>query len=329
MTSWTALRAILQVLWHALANLVRHEGLELSGYMSFMALLGFFPFLIFVTAIAGFIGQAEGAGSFIRLALGLLPPEVGAVLGPVVAGIVAKPRGDLLTFSILFSVWSASSGVEALRLLLNRCYAVAETRSVYLLRLQSVAIVILGALAVVAISLLIVLAPMLQRLLAYLHLSEAVTPGTWFRLRYGVALPSTMAVLVALHVFLPNRRLRLRDIWPGTLITTALWLGGAAGFSLYVENLGTYDVTYGSLGGIVLSLLFFYVSAVIFGFGAEMNAAIMRWRERLPAREVGDVRHAVDPGSGNYRAVDVVQVESGAGRRDGPRSKRKSGRERR
>ncbi len=67
----------------------------------------------------------------------------------------------------------------------------------------------------------------------------------------------------------------------------------------------------------------------MFGFGAEMNAAIMRWRERLPAREVGDVRHAVDPGSGNYRAVDVVQVESGAGRRDGPRSKRKSGRERR
>src|SRR5262249_44235436 len=147
------------LLWEATANLVRHEGLELSGYMSFMAILGLFPFLIFVVSIAGFIGQADGAGHFIGLVFDFLPSEVGRVLGSVVAKIIEKPRGDLLTFGILFAIWLASSGVEAMRLLLNRCYAVRETRSIYLLRLQSVVFVVLGALVVVVVSLVIVLAP--------------------------------------------------------------------------------------------------------------------------------------------------------------------------
>ncbi len=131
-----SLRAAGSTIWEAIVNLVNHEGMEISGYVSFMAILALFPFLIFVVAIAGFIGQAEGAGKFISLAFQFVPPEVAKVLAPTISNIVTHPRGDLLTFGILFAIWSASSGVEALRLLLNRCYAVPETRSVYLLRLQ-------------------------------------------------------------------------------------------------------------------------------------------------------------------------------------------------
>jgi Predicted membrane protein len=150
-------------IWEAIVNLVNHEGMEISGYVSFMAILALFPFLIFVVAIAGFIGQAEGAGKFISLAFQFIPPEVAKVLAPTISNIVTHPRGDLLTFGILFAIWSASSGVEALRLLLNRCYAVPETRSVYLLRLQSVLLVVLSAIAVAILSFAIVLAPVIER----------------------------------------------------------------------------------------------------------------------------------------------------------------------
>ena len=196
--------------------------------------------------------------------------------------------------------------MEALRLLLNRCYAVPETRSVYLLRLQSVLLVILSAIAVAIMSFAIVLAPVIERLLAHFHIDVLVDPNAWFRMRYGAVIPTTMIVLIALHLFLPNRKGRLSEIWPGTLITAVLWITGAAGFSVYVDNLANYDVTYGSLGGIVLSLLFFYIAAVIFGFGAEMNAAIMRRLSPIAPAAVGDMRHALHPEQGNQAAVDTV-----------------------
>jgi membrane protein len=306
LTAWGSLRAAGETMWEAVVNLIRHEGLELSGYMSFMALLALFPFLIFAVAVAGFIGQAQGAGKFIGLVFQFLPPEVASVLGPTISNIVTHPRGDLLTFSILFSIWSASSGVEALRLLLNRCYAVPETRSVYLLRLQSVIFVVLSAIVIAMMSFAIVLAPVIERLLAHFHVDVLVDSEAWFRMRYGAVIPTTMIVLIALHLFLPNRPPRLREIWPGTLITAVLWITGAAAFSVYVDNLATYNVTYGSLGGIVLSLLFFYIAAIIFGFGAEMNAAICRRLSPVALAPVGDVRHAIEPGAGERQPADSV-----------------------
>jgi membrane protein len=306
LTAWDSLRAAGETIWEAVVNLIRHEGLELAGYMSFMSILALFPFLIFVVAIAGFIGQAEGAGKFINTAFEFLPPEVVSVLGPSIANIVSNPRGDLLTFGILFAIWSASSGVEALRLLLNRCYAVPETRSVILLRLQSVVLVVLSAIAIAIMSLAIVLAPVIERLFAHYHFEILLDRNAWFRLRYGAVIPTTMIVLVALHLLLPNRPPRFGEIWPGTLITAVLWITGAAGFSIYVDNLTSYNVTYGALGGIVLSLLFFYVAAIIFGFGAEMNAAIMRRLSPIAPAPVGDMRHAIEPAAGHRQPADSV-----------------------
>jgi membrane protein len=308
--AWAPLRQTLAAIWDPIGNLVRHEGLEFSGYISFMALLALFPFLIFVVAIAGFIGEAQDAGRFINLALAVMPPEVGSVLTPAIANIIAGPRGDLLTFGILFAIWSASSGVEALRLLLNRCYAVRETRSPLLLRLQSVLFVVLSALVIVLTSLAFVLAPVIQRLLEHLHLSALMDGEAWFQLRYGAAAPAVMLLLLVLHIFLPNRKPRLGEIWPGILITAMLWLAGAAGFSIYVANLGTYNIAYGGLGGIVLSLLFFYIAAVILGFGAEVNATIIRWRSPQAPPAVGDIRHTIDPRDGNPpRRAAVEQAD--------------------
>jgi membrane protein len=307
--AWRLLREAGALIWEAIANLVRHEGIELSGYMSFMAILALFPFLIFVIALAGLIGQAEGAGKFINFGLEFVPPEVAGVLAPAIANIIAHPRGDLVTFGILFSIWSASSGVEALRLLLNRCYEVNETRSVFFLRLQSVLFVILGAIVTVVTSLAIVLGPAIERLLVHVfHAADLVNHELWLRARYGIAMATMVLVLIVLHDFLPNRKARLAEIWPGALITSLLWLAGAAAFQIYVDNFGTYDVTYGSLGGIVLSLLFFYLAAIIFGFGAEVNASIMRRRSPL------GLEHKAGRDEGNRPAGASVSQANGSSR---------------
>jgi len=268
----------ISVPYKAARCLVRHEGLELSGYMAFTAILSLFPFLIFAVALAGFIGTAEGAENVVASIFNYAPREVASVLAPVVRNVVAQRRGDLLTFGIAFALWSASSGVEAFRLLLNRSYEVRETRSAWWLRLQSIVFVVIGALLLVTVSVAIVLGPLIDRLIGYIGGPAAIGEDIRVLVRYGMAIGVTTGSLIALHVFLPNRHMRLREIWAGTLVTTALLLGGAFGFSLYVENLTHYDLTYGSLGGVILTLLFFYVSAIIFAFGAEINAALIRRR---------------------------------------------------
>jgi membrane protein len=271
--------AIRQVYWivrEAVFFLVRHEGLELSGYMSFTAILALFPFLIFVVALAGFVGRAEGAENVIGTIFNFAPRQVAEVLAPVVRSVIDQRRGDLLTIGIIFALWSASSGVEALRVLLNRSYDVVETRSIWWLRLQSVLFVILGALIIVTISVAIVLGPLIEKMLGYVVGPSFIGPGLWASVRYGSAAVVFTTSLIVLHTFLPNRNQRLREIWPGTLLTTLLWLIGAVAFSAYVQNLPAYGLTYGSLGGVILSLYFFYVSAIIFAFGAEINAALMR-----------------------------------------------------
>jgi membrane protein len=260
---------ILLAPWRAGQALLAHEGLELSGYAAFTALLSLFPFLLFLTALAGFIGDANIAQSVVTGALDFAPKEVVDVLRPVIFEVLTQRHGTLLTVGIIFALWSASSGLEALRTLLNRSYGIVETRRIWVLRPQSILIVIVGTVLSMMVAGTIILAPLLG-LFNWLHLNDA----GWAMLRYGLGGALAIWMLIALHLALPNARLSLHAVWPGAVVTALLWLGGAGLFSVYVENFANFSITYGSLGGIILTLLFFYVTAIMFAYGAELNAAL-------------------------------------------------------
>jgi membrane protein len=249
--------------------LVAHEGLELSGYTAFTALLSLFPFLLFLTALAGFLGDESIAQNVVAGAFDFAPKEVVDVLRPVIFEVLTQRHGTLLTVGIIFALWSASSGLEALRTLLNRSYGIVETRRIWVLRPQSILIVIVGTIFSMMVAGTVILAPLLG-VFNWLHLNDA----GWAMLRYGVGGVLAIWLLIALHLVLPNARLSLRAVWPGAVVTALLWLGGASLFSVYVENFANFSITYGSLGGIILTLLFFYVTAIMFAYGAELNAVM-------------------------------------------------------
>ena len=96
----------------------------------------------------------------------------------------------------------------------------------------------------------------------------------WATLRYLSAGGIVTGMLIVLHLLLPNARLSFAAVWPGAVITTLLWLAGAGLFSIYVDNFANFNVTYGSLGGIIITLVFFYVTAIMFAYGGEVNAAL-------------------------------------------------------
>jgi membrane protein len=258
------------------------EGLELSGYIAFTAFLSLFPFLIFLAALAGFLGDRQTADAFINAMFEFMPADVAATLAPAVREVIGARQGGLLTFGILATLWFASNGFEALRTGLNRAYGVVEQRSIWWLRLQSIAFVIGGGLIILFLSLVVILGPLVWKVLGPTVDQLLETRLVFGTARYVFAAVLLLGSLLLLHRWLPNTRQTFARVLPGVCATTALWLIGASLFAWYVGNMADYAVYYGSLGGVAITLVFFYVSAIVFIFGAELNAV---WREQTGRRD--------------------------------------------
>ncbi len=275
---WLTRRVALgvRIVWHAIVHLIYDGGMTYAGHIAFMTLFSSFPFLIFLTTLAGEIGQTEAAREFVTMALGALPAEVSGAIRPAIEEVMSSRRTGLMTISILTSLWATSSGIEALREALNQAYGVEEPRSVWFCRLQSLAFTIIFSICIIVVTLVLVVGPVIWSYVQP-HLDVPWEWGWIYEaLRYFVAVALLYLVVALLYRWLPSRHLPRREILPGAAVTVVLWVALASLFSYYLQNLGRFSVTYGSLGGIVITLMFFYISALIFIFGAEINSARRR-----------------------------------------------------
>ena len=283
---WRRIRRPVQIVWYALRHLLEDGGTVFAGHIAFASLFALFPFLIFLITLAGQIGQDEAAREMIEYGLSALPDEVAGALEPAIREVLASPRTGLMTVSIVASLWAVSSGIEALRTALNHAYGVEERRPIWLRRPQSLLLTVVLSIAVLLATLALVVAPIawsfVQSLMDVPRLWTFLYNG--LRILFGVVL--FYLVVVLLYRSLPNRRVAAREVFPGAVATVVLWVALASLFSFYLENLARFSVTYGSLGGIVMTLVFFYLSALIFIFGAEINSAARRMR----AAQLRDLR---------------------------------------
>jgi len=255
---------------------------ELAGHIAYTGLLAIFPFLIFLAALAGFLGNAAGGLASMESMLNLLPQDVAKTLSPVIHEVLDSRDGGLLTLGLLGALWVASNGIDALRIALNTAYDIQEERPWWLIKLGSIGAIFVGGIVFLLLSVLVILGPVIWKGLLWLFPLGEADRWAFSTVRYILATLVMLAGLLALHRWLPGRSLRLRSLLPGVLATTALWLLAASLFSVYVAKLGSYSATYGSLGGVIITLVFFYVSAVLFIFGAELNSALLR-REKNKA----------------------------------------------
>lgn len=250
-----------------------NDGFELAGYVAYTAIFAIFPFLVFLTALAGFVGDAAAADGAVDQLFSFLPAAVADTLAPVVRSVLTNRQGGLLTGGILVTLWSASSGIEALRTSLTRAYGLKERRSLVLRRLQSLLFIVCAAVAFIVLSILVVAGPaILAYASAKTHLPQLAGLGILIG-RYVTAGLVLFLSLWALHRWLPCELQPTRRVLPGVLLSSVALLAAASLFSIYVEYAPDLSVTYGSLGGIVLTLLFFYIAALVFIYGAEFNAA--------------------------------------------------------
>jgi membrane protein len=257
------------------------DGWAIASHIALSALMALFPFLIVVVALAGFFGSRELADEAARILLEAWPEEVAAPLALEIHGVLTSARGDILTIGVAFAIFFASSGVESLRIALNRSYAVIDKRNWLLLRLESIGYVLVGAVALLVFSFLVVLAPLIwSRILRYLP--DLAPFGVLLTfVRFGIAAIVLIAALIVAHLWLPAGRRRLRDIVPGILATLVLWLVSGAIFGRYLAEFAfSYFNMYAGLASAVMALFFLYITASIFIYGGDLNAAVLRERER-------------------------------------------------
>ncbi len=287
------LRKAFRIAVDAMYAFADDDGWALASHIALSALLALFPFLIVLTALAGFVGSADIADNLATLLLDTWPREVAAPLAREIHNVLGTTRGGVLTIGVALSIFFAASGVDSLRIGLTRAYNAKETRSWWLLKLESIAYVLVAAVALLALGFLIVLAPLVFA--TWLKYAPWLAPleQQFTYWRYGIAGIVIVIALVVAHKWLPAGKRRFADIAPGVIVTLVLWLAGGILFGRYLaEFANNYVTMYAGLASAMIALVFLYWIAAIFIYGGELNAAILRERQ-LRIEEERAAREAV------------------------------------
>jgi membrane protein len=276
------IRYLYLVVMDAFYTFLADDGWAIASHIALSTLMALFPFLIVLTSLAGFFGSKELADQAAGLMLEVWPKQVANSLSGEIHDVLTTTRTGVLTIGAALSVYFASNGVEALRVALNRAYAVVEMRRWYWLRLESIGYTLVAAFTALAMAFLIVLGPLLIEA-ARRHIPLIVESNenilTW--LRYGITIGALIVALFILHALLPAGRRGFLQILPGIVFTMVASLISGIVFGQYLARFANNYVTmYAGLASVIIALVFLYFIAAIFVYGGELNAAIIK--SRLP-----------------------------------------------
>ncbi len=280
----------------AFRHFLADDGWAIASHIALSTLMALFPFLIVVTALAAFFfGSKDLADEAAKLLLQAWPQEVAAPIADDISGVLTNAHGSVLTFGAIFALYFASSGVESLRIGLNRAYDMTEPRSWWLLRIELIAYVLVGAVAILAFSFLVVLAPLIWDKLVFYVPTLDPFGGTVTLARYAVAALVLVIALLIVHLWLPAGRRGLLEIAPGIIATMLLWLVSGAAFGRYLASYAfAYVSMYAGLASAMVALVFLYLTATIFIYGGELNSVIAKERTTARAEKRGKKRARVN-----------------------------------
>jgi membrane protein len=265
--------------WPALAKRTVDEVLAdnclgLAAQLAYYFFLALFPALLFITAIISFIPVTGLLEAITGMLARVAPSEVLSIVTDQILKISHEQNGGLLTIGMLGTIWSTSSGVTAIIDTLNQAYDIQEGRPWWRVRLIALGLTLALALFIVVSFALVLVGPTLaEKVAAWAHMGPAFA-WTWKILQWPVVFALVTFAVAMIYYFAPDAEQQWVWITPGSIFATALWLLISIGFKFYVANFTSYNATYGTIGGVIVLMLWFYVSALAVLVGAELNAEI-------------------------------------------------------
>ena len=274
------LRALkVPISWTELAKRTGREVLAddclgLAAQLAFYFFLALFPALLFLAAVVSFIPVAGLLDAITGDLARVAPSEVLSIIQDQILKIAHEKNGGLLTLGMVGAIWSTSSGLDAIISTLNQAYDIQESRPWWKVKLTALALTIALAIFIVTSFTLVMVGPALAGTVAsWAHMGPAFA-ATWKIVQWPVVFLLVTLAIALIYYYAPDAVQHWVWITPGSLLATALWLLISLGFKFYVAHFASYNATYGTIGGVIVLMLWFYLSALAVLIGAELNAEI-------------------------------------------------------
>jgi membrane protein len=245
------------------------------AYRFFLAL---FPFFIFLAALGGFIASISGVQNptdeIMDMVGQSLPADSASVLRTQLQGVIESQNAGLLSIGILGAIWASSSGVGALMKNMNRIHGVGESRSTVARIAIALGLTILGA-GIMVLAFVVLFVGQLYGPDIASEIGLEDTAATLIALaRWPIALVLILMAVGFMYWLAPNSQVSLKWISSGAVFFSITWVIATLGFGIYVSHFSSYNQTYGTLGGVVVLLIWFYLTAFLLLLGAEINSVI-------------------------------------------------------
>jgi membrane protein len=264
----------------------------LASQLAYYFFLALFPALLCMLAIASFFPLQNVSDDVVGALGRFAPQEMLAIIQQEMMKIAQGNDGGLLTIGLLGALWSSSSAMVAVVGAMNRAYDIDESRPWWKVRATAIALTIALSVLVVIAFVLIIAGPQLADWTAAHFAFGSVFVWCWKILQWPLAFMLVVLGVGLIYFYAPDAQQSWVWITPGSLVATVLWLIGSLAFRFYAVNFGNYEATYGAIGGVILLLLWFYLSGLVIVIGAEMNAEIEHaspWAkapgEKVPGRK--------------------------------------------
>ena len=248
--------------------------LGMAAQLSYYFFFALFPALLVLIAIASYFPVERLIDDLIATMGGIAPSEVLIIVTDQLRKISEGEQGGLLTIGMLTALWSSSAAMTAISDTLNRAYGVEETRPWWRVRLQAIALTVGLSVFILISGALVLIGPSLAEGLANRLNLGPVFEWSWKILQWPVIFMLVTAAVTIVYYFAPDVRQEWVWLTPGSILTTVVWLAASLGFKFYIASLASYTETYGAIGGVMVLMLWFYLSGLILLFGAELNAEI-------------------------------------------------------
>jgi membrane protein len=258
-------------------DLINDDVMGRSAQLSYYFLLALFPLLLFLVTLFGYFADrgSELRNSLLRYLGTVIPYSATTLIHTTLDGIAQEKGGFKLSFGILAAFWAASNGMSAISETLNVAYKVKETRAWWKVRLISMALTVALALLIIAALVLVLMGSTIAERIAAIYGYSALFTYGWSILQWPLVFFFVLMTFNLIYYFAPDLRgHQWRWVTPGAIIGIALWLLVSFGFRIYLHFFNSYDATYGSLGALIILMLWFYLTGAAILIGGEVNSEI-------------------------------------------------------
>ncbi|MGM0845527.1 MAG: YihY/virulence factor BrkB family protein [Bacillota bacterium] len=244
----------------------------LAAQLAYFFLLSLFPLLIFMVSLLPYLPVAQE--DILNVIRDFAPGETMDMIQSTINEVMSNRNTGLLSFSIIATIWSASNGMNAIVKSLNDAYEVEETRSFIVTRLMSIALTI----AMIFVFVIALLLPVFGRQIGLFLFDQFGFSDQfltiWGAIRWAISPIILFIVFVGLYFIAPSKKIKCLSAVPGAVFASLGWVGASLAFSYYVSNFGNYSATYGSIGGIIVLMIWFYLTGIIIMIGGHINAVM-------------------------------------------------------